>query len=131
MAIQTISREELKRKLEQGDNVEIVDVLPPETYAQGVIKGSLKIPLKELEKRYEELDAKQEIVTYCAGPSCSASRQAAEYLAKKGFQVRAYEGGLEKWKEAGLPLEVGAPVEALEQPSGLSGVVEPVSSRER
>jgi rhodanese-related sulfurtransferase len=37
---------------------------------------------------------------------CTASREAARDLAKKGFKVRAYEGGIEEWKKSGFPLEV-------------------------
>ena len=43
------------------------------------------------------------IVVYCAGPTCPASRQAAEKLAAFGYtHVEAYEGGLEEWKQAGF-----------------------------
>lgn len=46
-----------------------------------------------------------EIVTYCGGVNCPSSKQAAEKLAALGFtNVRAYEGGLEDWTGAGLPV---------------------------
>src|SRR4051812_4674268 len=121
---QLISREELQKKMENPDNLQIVNVLSPDFYDQGLIPGSIKIPLAELDKRYTELDAKREIVTYCAGPHCTASKQAAELLAKKGFKVRAYEGGLEEWKALKLPLEKNI-TEPLDQPSGLSGLPNP------
>jgi rhodanese-related sulfurtransferase len=42
------------------------------------------------------------IVVYCAGPHCSASREAAEKLAELGYSgVAAFEGGLAQWKQAG------------------------------
>ena len=45
-------------------------------------------------------------MTYCAGPSCTASRDAAEKLVTLGFtRVSRYEGGLEDWAKAGLPFE--------------------------
>ena len=47
-----------------------------------------------------------EIVVYCGGPKCPQSRMAAEKLVKLGYEnVRAYEGGLEEWKAAGLSIE--------------------------
>ena len=50
----------------------------------------------------DELDTSKEAITYCAGPQCDASRRAAEQLAQRGFRVRAFEGGLEAWKQADL-----------------------------
>jgi rhodanese-related sulfurtransferase len=47
-----------------------------------------------------------EIVVYCKDKSCSASPKAAEELLSMGFQnLKDYEGGLEAWKEEGLPTE--------------------------
>jgi rhodanese-related sulfurtransferase len=101
----TITKEELSAKIASGASVQIVNVLSPDYYKLGVIKGSKKIPLNELDQRLGELDKDKEVVTYCASYKCSASREAAKKLAKLGFNVRAYEGGAKEWKEAGLPIE--------------------------
>ena len=103
--VKTITKEELSAKLASGDSVQVVNVLKPNYYKLGVIKGSKKIPLNELDKRIGELDKTKEVVTYCANYKCSASRQAAKKLAKLGYNVSAYEGGAKEWKEAGLPLD--------------------------
>src|SRR5665213_2747297 len=103
-SVRTVSKDELERKLKTG-SVQVVNVLEPEHYALGVIKGSKKIPLSALDKRFTELDKSKEVVTYCADITCSASRKAAELLAAKGFNVGAYEGGAKEWKSAGLPIE--------------------------
>lgn len=105
MAIKTISKDELKKKLEKREPVQIVNVLEPEGYKLGIIKGSKKIPLSQLDRRMNELDKSREIVTYCANTQCSASKQAAEQLAAKGFNVKAYEGGAKEWTESGYPTE--------------------------
>lgn len=76
-----------------------------EGYKAGLIKGSLKIPVKELDARWSELDKTKEVITYCAGYDCNASKEGAKKLQAKGFNVRAYEGGIEEGKAAGLPLE--------------------------
>ena len=54
----------------------------------------------------EKVPAKTDaIITYCGGPQCTASKQAAEKLASFGYtNVSAYEGGLQDWSEAKLPL---------------------------
>lgn len=105
MSVQTITKEELKKKLDRGEPVQVVNVLDPEWYKLGIIRGSRKIPLDELTKRLGELDKAKEVVTYCANTQCTASSEAAKLLAAKGFKVRAYEGGIKEWTEAGLPTE--------------------------
>ena len=100
-----ITKDALNDKIKKNAAVQLINVLDPQYYTLGIIKGSLKIPLAELEKRCSELDKSKEVVTYCAGGSCDASRKAAELLAKKGFKVSAYEGGIKEWAAAKLPVE--------------------------
>ena len=102
--VKAVSKEELQQKIKQG-KVQVVNVLEPEWYKLGIIQGSKKIPLSQLEKRLGELDKSKQVVTYCANTQCTASREAAKKLVAKGFDVRAYEGGIKEWKEAGLPVE--------------------------
>jgi rhodanese-related sulfurtransferase len=104
-AVQTISKEQLFQKMQRGEPVQIVNVLDPEYYKLGVIKGSKKIPLDQLDNRLSELDKKREVVTYCANTKCTASRMAAEKLSAAGFDVKAYEGGAQEWVESKLPVE--------------------------
>ena len=59
----------------------------------------------ELEGRAWEIDKSREVIVYCASVKCDASRRAAEMLTVLGFDVKAYEGGIKEWKEAGLPIE--------------------------
>ena len=130
--VSTITKEDLLTLMKQGQPIQIVNVPKPEGYAQGVIKGSFKIPLSELDTRAPlELDPSRRVITYCAGYHCHASREAAQLLAAKGYRVQAYEGGIEEWKNASLPLENPMASTALEpapnagsqdQPSGLSGI---------
>jgi len=103
--IKTITKEELAQKIKNVQPVQIVNVLDPKHYYMGLIKGSKKIPLDQLDKRWGELDKNIEVVTYCASYDCPASGQAAEKLTAQGFRVSAYEGGIKEWKEAGLPTE--------------------------
>jgi len=129
----TISKEELKEKIENAEEIQIVNVLSPDRYNLGLIQGSLRIPLAELEERMDELDPTVEVVTYCAGTQCPASHQAAEKLAAKGYDVKVYSGGIQEWKEANYPLDkndedqMGDILEASRFPeadtaSGLSGM---------
>lgn len=103
--IHTITKEELKGKMDQGQDFQLVNVLSPEYYHLGFIKGSRKIPMEDLERREQELDKSKEVIVYCASYDCNASHRAAEKLAQHGFNVSAYEGGIKEWKEARFPLE--------------------------
>ncbi len=103
--IKTISKETLNQQIKSSNPPQVVNVLSPEHYNLGSIKGAKKIPLEEIDQRWRELDAKREVVTFCASYECPASRKAAEKLAAYGLNVSAYEGGIKEWKAAGLPVE--------------------------
>ncbi len=113
--MKTISKKELADKL-HSPNLAVVNVLATakpvgddkayESYESIHIQGSISIPRGELEAgRWRELDKSKEIVVHCSSYECSASRKAADFLESKGFNARAYEGGLKEWAEAGLPME--------------------------
>src|SRR5712692_3222239 len=113
--MKTINKEELADKL-GSPNLAVVNVLATtkpvgadrayEAYESIHIQGSVSIPRGELETgRWSELDKSKEIIVHCSSYECSASRKAADFLESKGFNVRAYEGGLKEWAEAGLPME--------------------------
>jgi len=103
--MKTITRDELSAKV-GSPQVTVVNVLAPQAYEKIHIKGSISIPRYELEQgRWEELDSTKEVVAYCSSYDCQASREAANLLEAKGFNVSAYEGGMKEWAEAGLPTE--------------------------
>jgi rhodanese-related sulfurtransferase len=105
--IKSITREELKERMEQGHKFHLVDVLAPETYENKHIKGAINIPMTEISKKARKMfDLDDDIVVYCSGFSCKASPTAAKTLDDLGFtNVFDYEGGREDWEEAGLPIE--------------------------
>ena len=105
-----ISRQELKEKLDRGEEFHLVEVLPEESFQEGHLPGAVNIPGDELRERAREAfpDKAAEIVVYCANPSCEASPRAARLLTEMGYSnVKDYAGGKEHWKEGGLPLETG------------------------
>jgi rhodanese-related sulfurtransferase len=103
--VQRITREQLSGLLDRGEPVQVINVLDTEYSHLGMIPGTWRLPLAELDGRMDELDKSREVITYCGGPDCPASRQAAEKLSQQGFRVRAYEGGLKEWQEAGLAVD--------------------------
>jgi 3-mercaptopyruvate sulfurtransferase SseA len=60
-----IEPQELKEKLDVGEDVLVVDARSLELYELRHIPGALSIPLAEVEERYGELPQEREIVLYC------------------------------------------------------------------
>jgi rhodanese-related sulfurtransferase len=99
-----IGRDELKEKLDRGDDFKLVMVLGEWEYRAKHIPGSLRVSTPE--EGLEALDPDDEIVLYDSGPACPANRLACRFLKAHGYgRVRRYANGLEEWESAGYPLE--------------------------
>jgi len=84
----------------------LINALTKESYQDCHIKGSINIPLDDLKKEAQKLDKNSEIIVYCANYECPVSKEAWHVLKDLGFKnIRAYEGGMREWFEAGLPTE--------------------------
>jgi sulfur-carrier protein adenylyltransferase/sulfurtransferase len=92
-----IQPEELKRRLDAGENVFVLDVREPFEYQLANL-GAKLIPLGELPQRTSELDPNREIVAHCKGGVRSA--KAVEILQKAGFKkVSSLAGGILAWSD--------------------------------
>ena len=95
--IPTMQVEELKRRLDAGDNLFVLDVREPHEYQICNIQGYL-IPLGDLPKRVNELDSSREIVAHCRSGVRSA--KAVEFLQQAGFKkVHNLAGGILAWAD--------------------------------
>jgi len=89
--------EELKRTLDAGEDIFVLDVREPHEYQICNIGGHL-IPLGELPKRVHELDSSREIVAHCRSGVRSA--KAVDFLRQAGFRkVRNLAGGILAWAD--------------------------------
>ena len=105
---ETISTAELAKRIKQPGAFEFWNVLTQEYYSRENIKGSRHVPLDQIgrEVATKNFPRDTEIVVYCGGPKCPQSHMAADKLKAFGFtNVKVYEGGLEEWEAAGLPIE--------------------------
>jgi molybdopterin/thiamine biosynthesis adenylyltransferase/rhodanese-related sulfurtransferase len=92
-----ITVEELKQRLDRGDDLFVLDVREPHEYQICNIGGYL-IPLNDLPKRVNELDSSREIVVHCKMGGRSA--KAADFLRQSGFtKVYNLTGGINAWAE--------------------------------
>lgn len=104
MDIETIDREELKVKLDRGDDFRLVMTLHEFAFQAAHIPGSIHFPT--VAEALAGLDPEDEIVVYCSDPACVASQFAYRGLKEHGYgNVRRYEGGLSDWQAAGYPIE--------------------------
>jgi len=89
--------EELKRRLDAGEDLFILDVREPHEYQICNLGGHL-IPLGDLPKRVNELDTSREIVAHCKMGGRSA--KAVQFLRQAGFtKVKNLTGGITAWAD--------------------------------
>lgn len=97
VSVPEIQPEELKRRLDAGDDIFVLDVREPFEY-QIANLGAKLIPLGELPQRVGELDPKREIVAHCKGGVRSA--KAVEILQQAGFKrASSMAGGILAWSD--------------------------------
>jgi adenylyltransferase/sulfurtransferase len=89
--------EELKLRLDRGDDLFVLDVREPHEYQICNIGGHL-IPLGDLPRRVNELDTSKEIVAHCRSGVRSA--KAVNFLRQAGFKkVHNLAGGILAWAD--------------------------------
>ena len=96
MPVDTLTASELKTRLEQGDELLMLDVREPHEYDYAHIAGSILIPLQLIPLRLGEIDPERHVVAICHHGI--RSMQAARYLAYSGFtRVSNLSGGIDAW----------------------------------
>ena len=96
--VDRISVEDLKKKLDNGDDIFLLDVREPHEYEINNINNGYLIPLNDLPDRVNELDSSRDIVAYCKVGGRSA--RAVDFLRKTGFKkVKNLVGGINAWAE--------------------------------
>jgi adenylyltransferase/sulfurtransferase len=92
-----ISVEDLKKRLDNKEDLFILDVREPQEYQICNLNGYL-IPLRDLPKRINELDTAKEIIVHCKVGG--RSRQAVEFMKQTGFRkIKNLVGGIDEWAE--------------------------------
>src|SRR5512132_220888 len=100
--LEPLTREELARRLQDGNQLVVLDVRPAAEHAAGHLPGAVSIPVGELRRRLADLPGGREVVAYCRGPYCAFAHEAVAVLREAGFAARRLEDGLPEWQAAGL-----------------------------
>ena len=102
--IRTISRDELKSKLDRGDEFKLIMALNRWAFDAKHIPGSLHFDTPD--ELYAVVRPEDEVVVYCSHIDCLSSVALYRELVRRGYRdVRRYAGGLLDWEDRGLPLE--------------------------
>jgi rhodanese-related sulfurtransferase/DNA-binding transcriptional ArsR family regulator len=98
-----VTRAELLERIHTG-RVTVIDVRPPEEYANGHIPHAVSVPLDELADRLAELPEDQDIVAYCRGAYCVLAHEAVRLLTDHGRNAMRLADGMLEWRLADLPV---------------------------
>lgn len=98
--VEELTPEEVKEKLDAGEDVQVVDIRSPEEYEDGHIPGAINVPMAELPSRVDDLEWGDDVVVAC--PVGQSSVQAARLIGSyedvgDEDDVRSMSGGYEEW----------------------------------
>lgn len=109
-----MQREELRRRIERGEPVVLLDIRPREERAEWAIPGSRWVDAYHAVKGGDfrpldtlDLPAGIPVVVICAAGKTSAV--AADYLRSRGIEASSLEGGMRAWSLAWNLAEIELP----------------------
>ena len=106
--VETITRDELRAKINDGDEFHLVDTSPEADFKKQHLPGAINLPVERIRELDPHLLRNKDdlIVVYCADSSCQSSDIAARDLMSRGYtRVRRYIGGKRDWVAGGLATE--------------------------
>jgi adenylyltransferase/sulfurtransferase len=95
--MEEITATELKQRLDQGDDIQLIDVRENVEVAIARIPDAVHIPLGQVLTRMNEIDPNRETVVYCKMGGRSA--RAVDALQRSGFRGKLVnlKGGIIGW----------------------------------
>ncbi len=95
---------EAERLIQNGENVNIVDVRAAEDYEEGHIPGAISLPQDKWDT-FQGLSKDKTNILYCYSIVCHLAAKAAVHFAAAGYPVMELDGGMRSWKEHELEVE--------------------------
>ena len=105
--IDEISVQQLKQRLDAGEDLTVIDVRERDEFVQGHLPGAIFVPRGFLELQIEQVqpDREKPLVIYCAGGVRSVL--AARNLLEMGYdEPISLIGGFNGWKNAGFDFKI-------------------------
>ena len=106
--VPAITRQEIRAKLDRGDDIVIVEALGPLYFDAEHLPGARNLPHDRVDELAAEVlpDKDAFVVVYCSNTACQNSVVASRRLVELGYtNVHEYVEGKQDWIEAGLPVE--------------------------
>ena len=105
--MQTINAKQLKQKLDNGEDLVVINALPPKSFQKKHIPGSISFPVHAIQDLAEHIvpDTDQTIIVHCSSKNCTTSTTAASAFNELGYSdIYDFEAGLTGWLRAGCQL---------------------------
>lgn len=107
-AIDTIDRDDLKAKLDRGDDFVLLMTHNDHAFETAHIPGSTHFHPLEHSPADLPQDRSTEVVVYCTDEACIASQAVYHNMVAEGYSaVRRYAGGIADWVAAGYEVATG------------------------
>jgi rhodanese-related sulfurtransferase len=108
--MQSITRTQAERKLQEDSRVVLVEALPESSFREFHLPGAVNLPADadDFAGQAEEKipDKTTPVIVYCQNTACDASPKAARRLEALGYgEIYDYEAGKDDWKQAGNEIE--------------------------
>lgn len=101
--IKEIDANELKQRLDAGDDIELLDIRSDAELAQGILPDSQHVPMHLIPLKINDFSKDKDIVLYCR--SGARSYHACSYLAQQGINnVINLRGGIIAWARSGYEI---------------------------
>lgn len=97
--MQEITVTELKKLMDEGADIQLIDVREPNEYAFARIEGAKHIPLGEVLQRMSEIDETKDTIVHCRSGVRSAN--AIRAMQNAGFKgnLTNLKGGILAWSD--------------------------------
>jgi rhodanese-related sulfurtransferase len=107
--IDTIPADRLKRLLDSGVKLFLVDLRPAKEFQQNRLPGAHSIPSTELANRFSEIPKTVRVVLYCACQKHESGDKAV-FLKSQGYRnISIMQEDYTEWVKRGYPVETNRP----------------------
>jgi rhodanese-related sulfurtransferase len=104
--VNEISAEQLKARLDQGDDIQLLDIRSDPEVQQGIVPRSQHLPMHLIPLKLLDLPRDKDVVLYCR--SGARSFHACAFLMQQGVRnVINLRGGILDWARCGY--EIASP----------------------
>ena len=102
-----ITNKDAERKIETGENVMIIDARTEDIYTEDSdqVQGAIHLTQTAAQETYQYLPKDKEYLIYTTKGEEDTSKKFADFLRDKGYTAYAIQGGVEDWRDSGLPIE--------------------------